>query len=666
MNRQTTSTFFICFLIALGSLISCTTVLKVKDGDTAYERKQYAIAITLLKSEYDKANSENVRAHKAFYLGQSYKRLSEYSEARDWYATAIDHDYGYEALMQYGILSRQLGEFAEAEKAMDYLDKLNRGDPRIHREIANLKLLQAWETEEFYRGVKIESTEMNSNASDYYPREFQNGKLLFISDRTMTEKEGTYKWTGRKYSSLYIYDIDNKTVKPYKDIPTNTLNDGMLARSISGDVVVFTSCTEDESEPQKDAFCQLYYIKNAGTFYAESTKMPFVQEGYNYMHPALNERGDVLIFAASLPGGVGKYDLWYSVYVEGNWAEPSLLSSRINTPGNELFPNLSRDTIYFSSDYHTGYGGLDIFKTYQLEDGSWAPPENLKSPINSGYDEIGFVPDYAYANENKLDLAGYFSSNRPGGSGADDIYFFKQKRTKREVVIDDEPELKSRLQLNFRVKKKKFNIKDQPNSGVAELLNHSNSQLEVYVNNQLVDVKKSSLQGRIVVPIDTSAQYSFKFHADNFLSKSMDFNPRGKILPDREVTNIVETVVLDSIFTNVEIVLENIYYDFDKWDIRLDAEPTLDTLAMLLKDNPVLNIELSSHTDCRGGKEYNLELSQKRAEAAIQHLIKKGINPDRLIAVGYGDSRPAVDCECGDCTEEEHQQNRRTSFTILE
>lgn len=656
------------FLLLLFTIIisSCTTVVKIRDGDTAFERKQYSVAITLLKAEYDNANSANVKAHKAFYLGESYRRIGEFDKARDWYSTAAEHDYGYEAYVQYGILSKQVGKFAEAQEIFQYLAGSYSGDARIQKELATLRILQAWDEEEYYRGIVLENMDFNSANSEYFPRRFDKGKILFLSDRKSSEKEGKYNWTGRNYSSLYLYDESNKSVQAYRDIPTGSFNDGMIARDSTGKVVIFTSCGSESDNLHRDIYCQLYLLKNPGSFYFEVEKLPFVQDEFNYMHPSLNEAGDLLIFSAFLPGGVGKYDLWYSRLIDGEWTEPRLLSNRINTPGDELFPSLYKDTLYFSSDYHAGYGGLDIFKTYLLSDGTWSAPENLKAPVNSGYDEMGFVPDYAFANENKLDFAGYFSSNRPSGKGADDIYFFTQKRIPREVAKEEEEKPKAQLRLNIEVKKKEFVVKDKPNSGVLRLVDLPEATVEILENSVSLGKEAVSRRGRLSVPIDTSMQYRFRVEADNYLNKTIDFNPKGKILPDREVTTIIETVVLDSIYTNVEIVLENIYYDFDRWEIRADAEPTLDTLAMLLKDNPELKIELSSHTDCRGGGEYNRELSQKRAESAVNYLIGKGIAAMRLTPKGYGDSRPAVDCACDDCTEEEHQQNRRTSFTILE
>lgn len=667
-NLETRISRIFIFLIILIFANACINVVKIRDGETAFERKLYAEAIPMFKEDYDRTEYEDVKAYKAFYIAESHRRIGEYKQAETWYEKAIEHDYGYEAYFQYGIILKQTGEFAKAKNIFQYLNREYSGDRRLQKELTTLNIIQAWEKTKENRGVKLSNVPVNSTASDYYPRRLNSGELLFISDRNSERNGEDYMWTGREFSTLYSYDINQERVSPYQGkLSGSKLNEGIIAQDSSGKVIVYTICGSGNDASYEDEYCLLYIQEEPGSSYSEPELLPFIEEGYNYLHPCLNAAGDLLIFSAILPDGVGNYDLWYSRKVSGEWQYPKLLSNRINTEGDEMFPNLDGDTLYFSSNYLTGYGGFDIFKSYIDSDGRWTSPENLKSPINSGYDDIGFVPDQAYANAHNLDFAGYFSSNRPGGKGSDDIYFFTQKEVPiLDTIPDEEESPVVKLQLKLEIKKKQFKIKDEPNSGLDKLLDLPFALVEIRENGKKTEELRTNEAGTTTIPIDTAQQYSFRITSDNYLSKSMEFNPRGRILPDRELTTVIRTVVLDSIFRNVEIVLDDIYYDFDKWDIREDAMPTLDSLASILKDNPLVNIELSSHTDCRGGEDYNKALSQRRAESAVEYLIGRGINQERLTATGYGDSRPAVDCACGDCTEEEHQANRRTSFTILE
>lgn len=647
---------------------SCITVKKIKDGETAFERKRYAQAITLLENEYKNTENKAVKAHKAYYIGESHRRIGQIEEAILWYKRAAELDYGVEALAQYGYTLKQIGEYDMAAKVFRYLQQEYPADQRVRRELASLEIIKSWNAQEKYRGIELKNLDLNTSTSEYFPRKLGVDQLLFISDRAASTGEKEYAWTGRAFSDLYVYDMKNRSVSKYEKVSQGDFNDGMVAMDSSGNTVIYTRCGKNHTEASyRDEYCQLFQLKNPQTFYSESTKLPFVKEGFNYLHPCLNAAGNLLIFSGFLPDGVGGYDLWYSQKIDGQWQKPRLLSSRINTRGDELFPSLYGDTLYFSSDYLTGYGGLDIFKTYLKSDGTWAPPENLKSPINSGADELGFVPGYAYANAHKLDFAGYFSSNRPGGKGGDDLYFFTQKnmvppqdsteRAEEEIV---------KLRLLIRVKKKRFNIANIPASGLDTLLNLTTAIIEVKDQSDKDNALHVNNLGSVKVDIDTSVTYEIKVSAENYLTKSFKFDPKGKILPDRKVTTVYKEVVLDSIITNVEIVLNNIYYDFDKWNIRKDAEPTLDTLVTLLKDNPELAIELNSHTDCRGSDMYNQTLSQKRAQSVVDYLIAHGIRKDRLTAIGYGETRPVVDCRCAECTDTQHQKNRRTSFTIVE
>ncbi|HNG90532.1 MAG TPA: OmpA family protein, partial [Saprospiraceae bacterium] len=335
---------------------------------------------------------------------------------------------------------------------------------------------------------------------------------------------------------------------------------------------------------------------------------------------------------------------------------------------------LDADTLYFASEGHTGMGGLDVFRTYKADRNNWASPQNLKAPINSGADDFGLLVDASPRSANNaktppLIRSGYLSSNRPGGRGLDDIYRFEQRvPPPKPAKVDTVPAkpLVYKLILEGYVLEKIYSNPDDPNSKVLgrKPLEGSGVVAEYGTKKQLFNV---AADGYFRMELSENMDYTFTASHTGYLSNATKFSTRGIARDPNNPTQTFEVeIVLDKIFRNREIVLENIYYDYDKWDIRPDAEPTLDRLAEVLHQNPGIRIQLGSHTDCRGNDSYNQELSQRRAQSAVNYLISKGIGSERLSAVGYGESQPADLCACTRCTETQHQSNRRTTFRIME
>lgn len=305
-------------------------------------------------------------------------------------------------------------------------------------------------------------------------------------------------------------------------------------------------------------------------------------------------------------------------------------------------------------------GGLDVYKTYQVN-GQFVYAQNLLPPINSSYDDFKFLP-FA-PNRSDITNTAYFSSNRPGGAGSDDIYLYFRELPEPLPPGVEEP----RDQFTYRLEIRTVTRKEDPSSGGMLRFPLENSRIRVQGGHDTTMI--SDLNGEVVIRGFKRSPLSAAFSKQDYFTyrENISLGKLGK--PDTVGNEIVYrfTKLMDPIVRNKEIVLENIYYDYDRWNIRPDARPILDSLANLLQDNPeIVRIELTSHTDCRGSDEYNENLSQKRAESAVTYLIGAGIEMDRLSARGYGESQPVEVCECESCTEEEHQANRRTAFRILE
>jgi outer membrane protein OmpA-like peptidoglycan-associated protein len=292
-----------------------------------------------------------------------------------------------------------------------------------------------------------------------------------------------------------------------------------------------------------------------------------------------------------------------------------------------MFPYVHNDgSLYFASSGHMGYGGLDIFKSTQ-EKGQWTEPANMMAPMNSSYDDFGlsFMPEIG---------VGLFSSDRPGGMGGDDIYAFESlvKVKGKVLACNDEG----------------VDCLPAENATVF-VLNKKTNQVMVF---------KTDAMGQYELEVSPRNEYAIKATKDGYFSDGTSIKVKNSYFHVRDL--MLEKHKEGKVFT-----VDNIYYDFDKWFIREDAKPALDNLVRIMQENPI-TVELSSHTDCRGTDAYNMKLSQKRAQSAVDYIIENGVDADRITAKGYGESMPVNDCVDGvKCTDEEHQANRRTEFKII-
>lgn len=652
------------FYAAILLISACNYTQKVKDGGFAYERKQYAVAVDLLKKEHQKAKSRVEKGKISFLLAESYRQLGKPASASDWYKKAYDDGYGTDALREYAYTLKQQERYDEAIKTFKELG-IEIGSPyEYKREIAACQVAQGWKSEKA-RAYSVAPLPFNSPGADYAPVIFKDGKIVITSDRQAATGDKKYNWTGNEFSDLFIADVQSGDVQLFDNQLNTAVNEGTATFNDDRSELLFTRCYGDKKE---DNFCKIMSSKWDGSKWSDPVALSFQQNGVNYGHPALSADGKTLYFSCNSKDGWGGYDIWTCERKSADnlqdWSEPKLLGRSVNTLGNEKFPWLDGDTLYFASDYHPGMGGLDINKTYKTSGGAWSPVQNLKPPINSGSDDFGYVVDYQAKRDKDVLQMGYFTSNRPAeSSGNDDLYRFERRIPPPEPV---KPVVEYKLKLEGYVLEKIYAEADNPDTKVLGRKPLNGANVEVKIGKE---VKKFTVKedGFFSMDLAENTDYQFIAKKDGYLTGETFFSTKGI---GKDPANPVQTyeveVVLDKIFLNKEIVLEDIYYDFDKWDIRPDAMPTLNALARNLELNPKIRIQLSSHTDCRGNDGYNSELSQRRAQSAVDYLVSKGINVERLSAKGFGESVPKADCACARCTEEEHQLNRRTAFTVLE
>ncbi|MFW5781079.1 MAG: OmpA family protein, partial [Bacteroidota bacterium] len=428
-------------------------------------------------------------------------------------------------------------------------------------------------------------------------------EVCFTSSRDESEGTEMHGATGESFTDIYFSRQDRKgkwsTPVPLEE-PINTeFEDGTPSISPDFNTMYFTRCKMSKN---KNFGCQILSATKSGENWGKAQEIEIAGDSITIAHPAISPDNLTLYFVSDMDGGAGGKDIWKITResANGNWADPENLGEPINTDQDEVFPYVHPDgTLYFSSNGHIGMGGLDIFKATENEDGKWEV-ENMKTPINSASDDFGIV---FQADEER----GFFSSSR-GLRNNDDIYAF---------VL---PPLK-------------FNIE-----GVVK-----DEKTEEPLDNVLV---KSIGSDGITLESTTGKKGEFKFmlrpNTDYVFLASREGYLRGK---ERETTkglgkskDFNTTIFLASI--DKPIQLPNIFYDFNKADLRPESMVTLDRLVETLNDNPNVTIEIMSHTDYRGSDSFNDELSQKRAQSVVNYLIEKGIAPDRLSAKGYGETRP--------------------------
>lgn len=648
------------------AIVACTYTQKIRDGQTAFERKQYKVAIPFLKREYNRAKSRIEKGQIAFLLGESYANTYQHTESIDWYQIAYDNQYGTDALKQLAYAYKHNEQYEDAKDAFKNLG-IEIGSPyEYRREILAAEEALKWQKkkDEIY---SVEELSINSSAADYAPRLYKDGQLVFTSDRSSATGEEKYNWTGAKFSDLFIGNVDSKSVESFDNQLNTAFNEGTATFNSDFTEVFFVRCFGDAKTG--DFYCKLMQSTAQGNGWSKPDVLEFVRDEVNYKHPVLSEDGSTLYFSSDDPDGWGGYDIYFVERTPDGWTLPKVMSRSINTTGNETFPTIDKDTLYFSSDYLPGMGGLDIFKTYKIGGDNWSKAKNLRAPINSSGDDFGYIVDYTEHPKKGVVNTGYFTSSRANGSGKDDIYAYVRRVPPPPPPPDPEKEeepIVYKLLLKGYVLEKIFQDPTNPESKILGRKPLSNSKVQVSYNGESQTFTTGD-DGLFELELDIDTDYSFFASHDGYLSNQTRFSSRGIGQDPENPVQVFEVEVeLDKIFQDREIILENIYYDFDQWNIREDAQPTLNELTRNLKLNPNIKIQMSSHTDCRGNPRYNEDLSQKRAQSAVNYLIANGISADRLVAKGYGENQLRVDCVCTRCSEDEHQANRRTTFKIIE
>jgi outer membrane protein OmpA-like peptidoglycan-associated protein/tetratricopeptide (TPR) repeat protein len=648
----------IILVLMISFTVSGQLMASNKKANRYFELFKYAKAIPLYKKAAQ-SDDQNIKAEATARLADCYRLTNNIQEARSWYSKAIETANADPLNYYYlGMAYRSLGSYDEAKAAFLRFSELKPDDERGKLLAGYCDKIKSLGT--LSDSVIIKNAELlNSKFSDFCPVYYKKG-LIFASDRKdELLDERTFDWTNYGYLDLYYsepsYYQDFWTQMSYPEIMSHLFNqtyhDGPVCFSTDQNTVYVTRTLKTKTPRNKDNIrTNLLQIFSASLADPKSVKyesFAYNRQTYSSGHPALSKDGKKLIFSSDMPGGYGESDLYLTEMVDGKWSQPLNLGAVINTFGSEVFPFWFNDTtLYFSSDGHVSYGGLDIFESV-WKDGKWSAPENLMQPINSSYDDFGLV----FREDRK---EGFFSSNRPGGKGADDIYAIHHY-TGTHVTPPTKPEEgKSWVSPYFACGFVKDKTTLQPIGNAT-----------VFVLNTLTSkvlVLRSDSTGWYKTPVEKDVLFVAKALQSGYFDGCTSF--RFSVADSLHCISVPQDLLLQKYGLDQIFKLDNIYYDLDKWNIRNDAYPVLDQLIGTMEHNPI-SIELSSHTDSRANDEYNMELSFKRAESAVRYIVMNGINPARITAKGYGETMPVNGCINGvPCTEAEHQTNRRTEFRI--
>ena len=628
---------FFCLIFLPLSLFSQEWSKVTKKADQVYETHEYFKAYNMYKDAQKKVESKAEKTYIAFQMAQCLRFMNQTIKAEAAYLKAITRGYNDPIVFYYyAEMLKKNTKYTEAAQNFEEYSKRVPDDNRGADAAKACRMAAEWLASPT-RYVIENRKEFNSKESEFAANfaspEFD--VIYFTSTRTGIHGDKINPVTGENYTDIFETQLEKKGTWSKATALNDTVNspndDGTPA--FGGDNynnLFFTRCKIVRGVKLG---CQIYLARRqAGDDWLNVDYIPISQDSISIAHPTLSKDGLTLYFVSDMPGGFGGNDIYMTTRkskTSNKWEPPVNMGMDINSPGNEVFPFIRENGIlYFASDYHPGMGGLDIFMAMGKKS-NWTAPDNMRYPVNSPKDD--FLPYFTEPG-----VMGYLSSNRDGGSGADDIYTFSKQ-----------------LMLVVRTFEKKEDGKLVPLKGV-------NIELENIVND-VATTEVSDDKGELSKMLICGTSLNVTGYLQGYIGESKSINSVCNTGSDY----IYVDLVLDKIELNKTFVLENIYYDFDKWNIRPDAAYELDKLVTILNEHPEIDIELSSHTDSRGTNNYNERLSQRRAESAVEYIISRGINDSRITARGYGENKMRVNCPDGvNCSESDHQLNRRTEFTI--
>ena len=581
-----------------------------------------------------------------YQIAEAFRKSNRLAEAVPFYEAAIDQGHDDEtAVFHYARALKANQQYDKAETVLQTYVKDGSNDQVMalaDKELTNLNNVDNLTKKDNYYRIK-NLADINTPNAEYSPV-YKNNYLYFTSNR---DGGKIYRSTGTPFTDLYRIrtkgaNVNLRTLQALDPLINDPIvNEGSITISPDGLSIIFAKGNTGKATGTNEV--NLFYTRYRNGKWLEPRPLS-INEGESWdSTPILSNDGKTLYWSSTRPGGHGGADL-YSAKLNrrGRWVDIRNMGPEINTPGNEMFPFVSQDgSLYFASDGHPGFGNLDIFKATRRR--GHITVKNLGKPMNSHADDFGYF-EYNLTR-------GFLASNRKGGKGDDDIYTF----------INDDPDLKV---VNYYLTGTTITEDD----GGEKIIVANTKVSLIGEDGTVLDEAFTGEEGEFRFRVYAEENYKLLAEKTDYFTVRDDFTTIGKSVDRSSLTEMITNVdfeteiPLERIVIEKSVVLENIYYDLDKWAIRPDAALVLDSLVTIMNDNPEIYIELGSHTDARQTDEYNLDLSWKRARSAVTYIINEGVDAARVTARGYGESELLIPSAT---TEEEHQRNRRTEFKVL-
>ena len=586
------------------------------------------------------------------HLADAYHQLDQDIESEIAYAKLLSLKNGIipEDYFNYSKILKANGKYDEAFMCMDKFAELKPTDLRV-KDYNDHKadLPELLKDDGKYKLVNLT---INTDAEDFGAAYFKSS-VVFASTRAVAKMiKRTSNWNGKPYLNMYVSEVSENQLKEPKIFDKGLdgkLHDGPASFNKEGTYIAFTRNHYHDKSKDKVVELQIYFSSYLDGKWSDPIPFTFNNEAYSAGHPCLSADGNTMYFTSDMPGGFGGADIYRTTKnSKGEWTQPENLGDKLNTEGDETFPFFEEvnGRLFFVSDGRFGLGGTDIFIA-NLSGSSFSEATNAGTPLNTRFDDFSVIAD---GKTNK----GYFSSNRTDGKGDDDIYSVEFSKW-------------TTIEKKLKGIAKDINGNRIPNTFIT-LLDEKGKQIDTLST-------KNDAAYTFIVP--TNKQFKVTGKHEGYIDGESEANTMGKeifviadvILQKKEIETIEEKIK-EGVDLGKIVEFKPIYFDLDKYKIRLDAEPELKKIIKIMNEYPNLKVELGSHTDCRETKAYNQILSDKRAKATVDYIRKSITNPNRITGKGYGKSKLVNQCSCegevlSSCSEEEHQKNRRTEFIVL-
>ena len=570
-------------------------------------------------------------------LAESYYNVFNTQEAERWYAKALESADNPEMIFKYSQMLKANGKYEESNAQMRKFASMRPSDDRAIAFNKNPDYLP--KILEKGKKFNIQNLGFNTQYSDFGGT-LQDGQLYITSARNTSRK--TYGWNEEPFLDIYVMTKNDDGTYQAGALVEDKVNtkhhEGLVSFSPDGNTMYFSRESFFEKEYEKDSITKyrysllhLFKATKSGGKWGNVEGFPMNSKNYSVKNPSVSADGKTLYFASDMPGGYGLFDIYKAtINDDGSLGEPENLGQKVNTQGQEMFPYISsNNTLYFSSNGHLGLGNLDVFYTKEV-DGKMAPIRNIGIPINSNADDFAFSLDEETEE-------GFVSSNRDGGLGGDDIYAIKKLQPLCDVLITGTvTDSKTGNPINA--------------ASVTMYDDQGNSVLSKVTNSD----------GTVEFIVECGQGSELEVTMDGYESRKVTVSAT-----DEEEVDVQISLDPIEVIVGPEVVnLDPIYFEFDKSNITAQAAFELDKLVQIMTKYPDMVISATSHTDSRGSAPYNERLSDRRAKTTVQYVISKGIDKARISGMGKGESEPKVDCG-SNCTDEEHQLNRRSEFIIV-